>query len=80
MAEWLVLGSVIRQRRRDAGLTQQTLADRAKVGRRTLQRMENEPGLRFQFELIARVASALGTPLTLAEADGIRSDLLRYSA
>jgi transcriptional regulator with XRE-family HTH domain len=80
MAEWLVRGSVIRQRRRELRLTQQALADRAKVGRRSLQRMENEPGERFQFEALVRVAAALGIPIELTTTDGVRCELLRYSA
>lgn len=79
MAELLVKGSLVRARRRELGLTQAQLSLLAGVGRRTLQRMEAEPGVRFYFEVVQKVASALGLPLKLSEGDGLASEVLLYS-
>lgn len=78
--EWQVDGAEIRSRRRALRLTQKQLAIRAGVGRRTIQRMEEEPGRRFNFEHVKAVALALGCNFDLTEANGIRCPILRYSA
>jgi transcriptional regulator with XRE-family HTH domain len=80
MAEWLVVGSRIKERRRALGMTQQALADAADLGRRTITRMECEPGVRFDFQVIQRVSVALGLPLELTPQGEIRGHVLRYGA
>lgn len=55
-------GDRIRQAREHANLSQETLADRAELGRSTVQRIEAGTGIKYVHLL--RIARALDMPLT----------------
>jgi len=61
------LGAAIRQTRRDAGLTQQELAVRARVSRRWLGMVESGKAPRAELGLVLRVLSTLGVGLNLVQ-------------
>lgn len=57
------LGLNIRRLRKDAGLTQEELAEKAKIANRALQRLEAGDG-NPTIETLAAIAQAVGAPLT----------------
>lgn len=62
------LGSRVRKRRRQLGLSQQRCADLCGVGRRFLSELENgKPTL--ELGLVLQVLGEIGLPLLLAEPD-----------
>lgn len=62
------LGANVAQRRKDDGLTQQQLADRAHVSRRWLGMLENGQNLGADFTRVLQVLRALDLELHLADA------------
>ena len=61
------LGAAIRQARLDAGLTQQELAERARVSRRWLGVMESGKAPRAELGHILAVLTTLGAGLRLVD-------------
>jgi len=61
------LGAAIRQARRDAGLTQQELAVRARVSRRWLGMVESGKAPRAELGLVLSVLSTLGVGLNVIQ-------------
>jgi len=66
LPEWMRLacqqqGDRIREAREYANLTQEKLADRAGLGRSTLQRIEAGSGIKYVH--LIRIARALGVPV-----------------
>lgn len=61
------LGAALVQARRERGLSQQELAERAGVSRRWLSSVEGGRNLRAEFTLILQVLRALGTEFTMVD-------------
>src|SRR4051794_28297052 len=53
-------GTLVRRYRRNAGWTQQELAERAQIGMRTISEIERGTGVRPQRETVRLLADALG--------------------
>jgi transcriptional regulator with XRE-family HTH domain len=69
------LGRHIARRRRSLKLTQAELARRARVGRVTLDALENGRSGELGFVRIGRILAALGLELRLTEVAGARPTL-----
>ena len=69
------LGESIASRRKALGLTQTVLAERARIGRSTLDALENARIGELGFAKVARVLAALGMELQLQEAGRRRPTL-----
>ena len=69
------LGEQIATRRRAMGLTQQALAQRARVGLSTLDALENARLGELGFTRVAKILSALGLELTMQETSTRRPTL-----
>ncbi|MFK5634280.1 helix-turn-helix domain-containing protein [Ornithinimicrobium sp. LYQ103] len=70
------LGAAVRRARREAGLSQQALADRAGVSRQWLSRMEAGKGPSVELGKVLDVLAALGLAVDLgaAPAPGAKDD------
>jgi DNA-binding XRE family transcriptional regulator len=64
---WLAVvdGDMLRKLRCNLGLTQKALADRAEVGRQTVNKLENVPSARCLPRVAARLAMALNEDQTI---------------
>lgn len=69
------IGALIASRRKALKLTQKALADRARVGRTTLDALENGRAGELGFTKVARILTALGMGLRIVEAPGRRPTL-----
>lgn len=69
------LGRQIAEQRSAAGLTQAALANRARIGRSTLDALENGRTSELGFGKIVRVLAALGLDLKIVEARKARPTL-----
>ena len=68
MLDLEALGRHIAERRSAAGLTQAELAKRARIGRSTLDALENGRTSELGYGKIARLLAALGLDIKLVEA------------
>ena len=75
MLDLAALGKLIRQHRRAQRLTQAELAQRARVGRSTLDALENGRSTELGFGKVARILAALGLTLKLGEGNRGRPTL-----
>ncbi len=75
MLDLATLGETIAQHRSAQRLTQAELARRARIGRSTLDALENGRLAELGFGKIARILSALGLTLKLGEANRGRPTL-----
>ncbi len=71
---WLAVvdGELVRKLRRNLGLSQSALADRAEVGRRTVNKLENLPSARCLPHLASRLATALNEDHTVIVRELVR--------
>src|ERR1700760_2274584 len=69
------LGASIAKKRREAGTTQSTLARNARVGRSTLDALENGRLGELGYSKITNILAALGLELKLQEASARRPTL-----
>ena len=75
MLDLVTLGRTAAARRRTLRLTQAALAQRARVGRVTIDALENGRLGELGFTKVARILAALGLELRTAEAAGARPTL-----
>ncbi|MGV9006064.1 MAG: helix-turn-helix domain-containing protein [Brevundimonas sp.] len=75
MTDLWEIGALIASRRKALKLTQKALADRARVGRTTLDALENGRAGELGFTKVARILTALGIGLRIVEAPGRRPTL-----
>ncbi len=75
MTDLWEIGALIASRRKALKLTQKALADRARVGRTTLDALENGRVGELGFTKVARILTALGRGLRIVEAPGRRPTL-----
>lgn len=75
MVDLSKIGGLIAFRRKALKLTQKALADRARVGRSTLDALENGRAGELGFTKVARILTALGMGLRVVEAPGHRPTL-----
>lgn len=75
MLDLSALGPLIAQHRNAQRLTQAELARRARIGRSTLDALENGRAAELGFGKVGRILAALGLTLRLAEANRGRPTL-----
>lgn len=75
MLDLATLGVIIAQRRSEQGLTQAELARRARIGRSTLDALENGRSAELGFGKVSRILAALGLTLKIGEANRGRPTL-----
>jgi len=75
MLNLISLGDEIKARRRNAGLTQAALAQTARIGRSTVDALENGRLGELGYSKVTNILAALGLELNLREA-GIRRPTL----
>ncbi len=75
MLDLETLGRQIARHRSVAGMTQAALASRARVGRSTLEALENGRTSELGFGKITRILAALGMDLKIVEARRARPTL-----
>jgi transcriptional regulator with XRE-family HTH domain len=67
MMDLVTLGQLIAKHRTDQRLTQAALAERARVGRSTLDALENGRTAELGFGKISRILASLGLTLKISE-------------
>lgn len=75
MLTLLQIGEIVATKRRALGLSQATLAKRARVGHSTLDALENGRIGELGYSKITRILTALGLELTVQEASKRRPTL-----
>lgn len=75
MLNLLTVGARIAARRKELGLSQRNLAQKAQIGRSTLDALENGRIGELGYSRIQRLLTALGLELRLQEAGGQRPSL-----
>jgi DNA-binding XRE family transcriptional regulator len=75
MLDLAILGREIAHRRSAAGLTQAIVASRARIGRSTLDALENGRTAELGFGKIVRILASLGLDLQVIEARRLRPTL-----